>query len=96
MRLSPLLFGVITFGALSAFCVRRDGLRIEADVKARVSLALSGRQFTWATLRVSGRDVVLSGMALTAASRDQAIHEAGAVRGVRVVDASALGVAPPR
>ncbi|MCK5901898.1 MAG: OmpA family protein [Cocleimonas sp.] len=61
---------------------------IEKDIQAKTNKALSATGIEWADVNLEkrGRDVLLSGVALTDAARDQAVKAARAVDGVRIVD----------
>lgn len=59
---------------------------IETDVSARTAERLKAEGHGWAKLAISGRDLVLSGLAPDPEHRDLALAAADRVFGVRVVD----------
>ena len=79
------LFGVLLIVLLLLFSVPRYLKSIPEALTKKVSKNLSDRQLNWASVRVNGRDVILSGVAPSIGEHDKAVQSAKDVFGVRDV-----------
>lgn len=59
---------------------------VTADIAKRVGGQLAAQGFDWAKVEVTGRDIRLTGQALTPDAQAQAVAAAGQVAGARLVD----------
>ncbi len=87
-------FGVIGFLLISLWCILDSVVRIPADISRKVRQTLEMQSYSLDTIRVSGRDVFLSGTLPDSAGLENAIQLAGSVPGVRRVEYE-FRVVPP-
>lgn len=89
MRCNPLrwLWGLIPIAMLSWIAFNWERSEIEADLARRTQDALGKAGLSWAKVRFSGRDAVLTGTAAEESEPKRALDTASKVWGVRIVDA---------
>ena len=89
MRCNPLrwLWGLIPIAMLSWIAFNWERSEIEADLARRTQDALGKAGLSWAKVRFSGRDGVLTGLAAEEAEPRRAFDTSAKVWGVRIIDA---------
>jgi OOP family OmpA-OmpF porin len=91
MRCNPWrwLWGLIPVAMIGWVAVQGHRESIERDLTERVRTILDRNGLTWATVRFTGRDGVLSGRSMEDGGPEKAVESALATFGVRVVDSQA-------
>ncbi len=92
--LMPIL-GLIGLAILCVLCLRCHGPRIQAELAEQGQLALAEAGAGAATLRVKGRNAVLTGRADSAEHRDRLVEMISEIPGMRSVDSSQLSIPIP-
>ncbi|MBT8131069.1 MAG: OmpA family protein [Gammaproteobacteria bacterium] len=84
-RLTIIATGALAIVVFGGLCIRHNIPAIEADLKDRATTELRQARMGWAEVEVSGRDLLLSGVAPDTAAQQAAVRVAS-VRGSRIVD----------
>ncbi len=77
---------LLAFGALAVYCIPTDSLHIQNTLETTTTTAIAAIPVRGVTVRVDGRDVVLTGRVTTESERQQAGLLTLALPGVRSVD----------
>lgn len=80
------LWGIIPLLILGWIAVEAEHTRLERDLGARSSQALTGAGLSWAATNFQGRDGILTGRAADVSDPDKAMSLLGGIWGVRIVD----------
>ncbi|MCF6204492.1 MAG: OmpA family protein [Methylococcaceae bacterium] len=86
-RVVVIFLGLLALAVFIFVCINNNAPAIQNDIQTRTSSVLSSDSSTkWATARADGRDIILTGIAPTEESRQQAADIASSVEGVLNVD----------
>ncbi len=83
--LKLLVPGALTVVGGTALALTMTSAPIATDLEARTAASLSADALNWASVRIDGRDAVLTGTATTQQMIDDAVTHVADVRGVRAV-----------
>jgi outer membrane protein OmpA-like peptidoglycan-associated protein len=86
-KASTILLGLLLLAILGYFCIyNHHSLKIQDDIHTRTSATLAEQGLNNISVDTNGREIVLTGMVASEATRQQAEEHARNVHGVRTVD----------
>ncbi len=77
--------GVIVIAGGTAFAIAQTGAPIASDLQSRIATSLASGDFDWTSVRIDGRDAILTGTATNQQMIDDATARVAEIHGVRAV-----------